>query len=78
MLGFKHVAEASAFTLTEKCGTLGFIAPEVADGKPYGKPVDLWALGVVLYALLGGYLPFQDDDEQRLLIKIKVHMITRL
>ena len=72
LLGFMHVAEASAFTVTEKCGTLGFIAPEVAEGKPYGKPVDLWAVGVVLYTMLGGSLPFQDEDEQKLLTKIKV------
>lgn len=50
----------------------GYIAPEVAEGKPYGKPVDLWSLGVITYTLLGGSLPFQDDDEQKLLTKIKV------
>ena len=50
----------------------GYIAPEVAEGKPYGKPVDLWSLGVITYTLLGGSLPFQDDDELKLLTKIKV------
>ena len=51
---------------------VGYIAPEVAEGKPYGKPVDLWSVGVITYTLLGGSLPFQDDDEQKLLSKIKV------
>jgi serine/threonine protein kinase len=71
-IGFGHATEAQAFTLTEKCGTIGFIASEIAEGRPYGKPVDMWSLGVILYTLLGGCPPFQDNDDQKLLIKIKV------
>jgi calcium/calmodulin-dependent protein kinase I len=42
----------------EACGTLGFLAPEVIKGKPHGKPVDLWACGVIMYILVTGRHPF--------------------
>lgn len=43
--------------LTERVGTLHYIAPEVLEDVPYGKKVDIWALGCILYALLCGKLP---------------------
>ncbi|KDN37265.1 Pkinase-domain-containing protein [Tilletiaria anomala UBC 951] len=47
------------------CGTTGYAAPEMLAGKKYlGKQVDLWSLGIILYALLCGALPFDDDDEE--------------
>ena len=36
------------------CGTLGYIAPEIKDGLPYTKKVDMWSLGCILYNLLCG------------------------
>ncbi|KDE02753.1 CAMK/CAMKL/MARK protein kinase [Microbotryum lychnidis-dioicae p1A1 Lamole] len=45
-------------------GTLGYCAPEVVAAKRYhGEEVDIWSLGVILYTLLAGSLPFDDDDE---------------
>ncbi|EPQ27686.1 uncharacterized protein PFL1_04824 [Pseudozyma flocculosa PF-1] len=46
------------------CGTTGYAAPEMLAGKRYtGQEVDIWSLGIILYALLCGALPFDDDDE---------------
>ncbi|EDV21549.1 uncharacterized protein TRIADDRAFT_50756 [Trichoplax adhaerens] len=52
-------------------GTPGYLSPEVLKKEPYGKPVDLWACGVILYILLVGYPPFWDEDQQRLYAQIK-------
>jgi len=52
--------------ITNACGTPGYIAPEVLTLKPYGKPVDCWAIGVIVYILLCGYPPFYDDDDMQL------------
>lgn len=35
-----------------------------------GKPVDMWALGVITFVLLGGYMPFEDENQARLFGKI--------
>jgi calcium/calmodulin-dependent protein kinase I len=53
-------------------GSLGYEAPEILKGDPYGSAVDMWAIGVVIYMLLAGYPPFNDDDTKILFEKIKV------
>ncbi|XP_031679368.1 calcium/calmodulin-dependent protein kinase type II subunit gamma isoform X5 [Oncorhynchus mykiss] len=52
-------------------GTPGYLSPEVLRKDPYGKPVDIWACGVVLYILLVGYPPFWDEDQHKLYQQIK-------
>uniref|UniRef100_A0A671RBY3 Calcium/calmodulin-dependent protein kinase type II subunit gamma-like n=1 Tax=Sinocyclocheilus anshuiensis TaxID=1608454 RepID=A0A671RBY3_9TELE len=57
--------------ITGFAGTPGYLSPEVLRKDPYGKPVDIWACGVVLYILLVGYPPFWDEDQHKLYQQIK-------
>lgn len=40
--------------LQTRCGTPAFVAPEILVGSKYGKPVDMWSVGVILYMIIGG------------------------
>ena len=75
---FGFAIEATGETLTQRCGTPGYVAPEIIEGKKYGKTVDMWALGVICYILLGGYPPFHDENQRNLFLKIKVGGWTEL
>lgn len=48
------------------CGTPGYVAPEILRGQSYGKEVDIWSVGVILYILLCGFPPFYDDNNKKL------------
>jgi len=50
--------------LTEICGTPGYMAPEIFKKTGHGKPVDVWAMGVITYFLLAGYTPFDRETQQ--------------
>lgn len=48
------------------------MAPEIVNKQEYyGKPVDIWALGVLLYALLTGSFPFKGRDDNELFVSIR-------
>lgn len=48
-------------TLTTACGSPCYAAPEMISGDPYhGAKVDIWSCGVILFAMVCGYLPFED------------------
>lgn len=52
-------------------GTPGFVAPEIIMTLPYGKEIDIFACGVVMYWILSGRLPFHDTDAQMVMERIK-------
>ncbi|EEB93262.1 hypothetical protein MPER_08110, partial [Moniliophthora perniciosa FA553] len=61
--GFTREYERGALMGTF-CGTTGYASPEMLQGQRYlGPEVDIWSLGVIMYCLLTGMLPFDDDDE---------------
>ena len=57
--------------LTTACGSPCYAAPEMINGeKYYGLKTDIWSSGIVLYAMLCGFLPFEDADNEKLYKKI--------
>lgn len=43
-------------------GTKEYMAPEIIENKPYGKEIDLWCLGILIYEMLTGDLPRYDNE----------------
>ncbi|KAI9680829.1 MAG: hypothetical protein M1817_004269 [Caeruleum heppii] len=61
--GLSRVMDEEQFhVLTTTCGTPGYMAPEIFKKIGHGKPVDIWAIGVITYFLLCGYTPFDRDS----------------
>lgn len=79
-------------TRTTLCGTLDYLSPEMVQGQPHTKNVDLWSLGVLAYELLVGRAPFHAtgfDDTYNKIMKVRyevppemsrpaAHLISRL
>ena len=57
--GFAKVVENRTFTL---CGTPQYLSPEILLNQGHGKPVDWWTLGIILYEMIAGIDPFNDED----------------
>ncbi|KAL4379110.1 hypothetical protein GQ457_02G011070 [Hibiscus cannabinus] len=69
--GLSNIMRDGHFLKTS-CGSPNYAAPEVISGKLYaGSEVDVWSCGVILYALLCGTLPFDDENIPNLFKKIK-------
>lgn len=69
--GFSEILPVDDPYVKDAKGTPNYIAPEVFTGEPYdGYKVDIWALGITLYAMVCGYMPFEDRDPRFLVKKI--------
>ncbi|EGD72728.1 CAMK/TSSK protein kinase [Salpingoeca rosetta] len=70
--GFATVVDSPSTWLMTHCGSYAYAAPEILDGRPYhGDKSDVWSLGVVLYAMTCGRLPFRDKTVKMLLEDIR-------
>lgn len=58
----RMVDDEKMTALSTTCGTPGYMAPEIFKKTGHGKPVDMWAMGVITYFLLCGYTPFDRDS----------------
>jgi serine/threonine-protein kinase HSL1, negative regulator of Swe1 kinase len=71
------VLEPKGRLLETSCGSPHYASPEIVAGKTYhGAPSDIWSCGIILFALLTGYLPFDDDNIRNLLLKVKAGHFT--
>lgn len=52
-------------TCKDPFGTLSYVAPEILLEEPYNSKVDLWAIGIITYLLLAGFLPFDSDVSEK-------------
>ena len=68
--GLSNIVTDGEFLLTS-CGSPNYAAPEVINGLRYtGPEIDVWSCGVILYVMLCGRLPFEDDEVNLLFAKI--------
>jgi len=58
-LGLFHYCKTST-----QCGTPYYMAPEIVKNLPYGQGVDWWAVGVMIFEMITGILPFESDEEE--------------
>ena len=56
--------------LKTACGSPAYAAPEMIKGQPYTRAADIWSAGILLFSMVAGQLPYDDDNIQRLLQKI--------
>ncbi|OHS94046.1 CAMK family protein kinase [Tritrichomonas foetus] len=68
--GFARAIDDSHPLLSTMCGSPAYVAPEIIKNKPYDAKVDIWSLGVILYAIVNGFLPFDDCNSTKMLAKI--------
>ena len=68
--GFSNVVHQDNPVLYTACGSPEYVAPEMLLGQPYSQGADIWSAGVMLFAMMARYLPFEDAHLQRLVQKV--------
>lgn len=69
--GLSNILNHQDQLLSTACGSPCYAAPEMVQGKKYiGTCVDIWSIGITLFAMICGYLPFEDQNIQHLYLKI--------
>ncbi|XP_018494007.1 RAC family serine/threonine-protein kinase homolog [Galendromus occidentalis] len=63
-LGYFFARTADELKSTDRAGTLPYMAPEILGKRSYGRAVDLWAIGICVFKLLTGVLPFRQTKKQ--------------
>eukprot|EP01040_Poterioochromonas_malhamensis_P002788 gene2788-2970_t len=66
LIDFGFATYVKGMNITDGVGTLYYAAPEVYKHEPYGKPVDLWSIGVIAYILMYGKYPFYSKQKNQL------------
>jgi 5'-AMP-activated protein kinase catalytic alpha subunit len=67
---FSHSCQEGKDQMKTKCGTILCMAPEIILNQPYSNKCDLWSAGIILYFIVSGPFPFQDEHFQNLLTRI--------
>lgn len=73
--GIAHYSEDPMVPCKTLIGTPLYMAPEILMQQGYGPSSDLWSLGVIVYIMLAGYAPFDDNDLEQLVKKIKYRTV---
>jgi len=63
--GFSKILTDPSIKMKMSCGTLSYVAPEVLR-KDYTNKCDMWSLGVVVFIIVAGYMPFSGDDKKQM------------
>lgn len=64
-------SSAPDILMASQCGTAYYLAPEIANNFDYGKPVDMWACGVVAFVMLAGKFPFYGDTDEKFMRRLR-------
>ncbi|KAJ1929577.1 Calmodulin-dependent protein kinase cmk2 [Tieghemiomyces parasiticus] len=74
--GIARVMTDENDVLSTVCGSYGYVAPEICRRRKYGKPVDVWSLGIITFTILCGYSPYYFcENAQEMLAVMERHEV---